>query len=256
VFCGSVTNKGSAEHLFHRSWADRIPHSGEMTRTDYSPFAAGESVIEIPRSVFDQTVTGVCKRCNESWMNDADMAVEGFVVAAANGLRRDIPGDLLVPLSKWAVKVALMRSWVNRSRGWEADHRLFRALWAEQLPPVGTVVHVALSPKRLKEGGSNSMIGIPLGDDRQANYARLTGVCWGMGALFTHVLLPGPDVPARVRNLATRAIRRTSAGALYRVWPSDRRSIHFGKMIDAQTAARIGNLNHLLLGTELRESDV
>jgi len=254
----------SAEHLFRATYRTRIPHRPRTNRTQYGLGVAGEErVVEIPLGAFDQKVNGVCKQCNESWMNDIDAAVEGIVLGLATGTSDRVRRAAIAPLARWATKVALMRTRVDKSLGWEADADLFTVFHETRNPPPGTVVRIALCDPTQKESGSNSFIGAlgylegsPLPIEQQEPLFRygINAVSWTMGFFYIHVMLASPPMSELAHSLSSR-VGTTLGPASIAIHPGAAYPARFRGQISLQAAARAGNLHHLRDGTPLRESD-
>lgn len=264
IFCGSTTNKMSAEHLFRQTYRNRIPHHPETERTRFVPGVPGsEHVVEMPHGIFDHKVNGVCQQCNSTWMNKIDADAEDAVVALALGgvtLRaRDA-----APLARWATKVALLRAWIDKSAGWEADPDLLTVFHETREPPPGTVVRVGVTDQMLKQGGANSSRGavfleeheVALPADQQTPLARLrlNAVSWGIGLLYVHVILQSSGMEA-LDPRPSVLVGEVLGPSAVMIHPNRPWTTTFTHLVTAQVAARAGNLHHLLDGTDLHPSD-
>lgn len=263
MFCRSSTNKMSREHLFHQAWAEHIPHSPRIERHDYEVSGSDERSFEMPVSLFEQRVSGVCKICNESWMNSMDQAVENIVIELANGRRTDIPADRIGAFSQWATKVALVRTAINRGMSGNAHPALFDAFCESRMPPPWTVINFGLSNQLLKEGGSNGCLPFlavdrkdhsvsVMTDQLEYELPRLNVVSWGMGLLYVHVVLSSNNVKPHLHRIRSRTAQ-IAGPTLQRIWPGDRRGVHFTDPVTPDIADKIGELGYLLNGVEMRQ---
>lgn len=263
LFCGSTTNKMSAEHLFRETYRDRIPHAPFTERTRYRPGSSGEEQFtRIPRGIFDHKVNGVCRSCNSSWMNALDEAVEDVVVALGTRSATTIDARDAAPLAGWATKTALLRAWVDKSFGWEPDPNLFKVLYETRQPPPGTVVRVGVADEMVKQGGSNSCralslvvehVRLPGGHQDHGRYT-LNAVSWGLGYMYVHVILHSPFV-LPLAQLASKRVGQALGPAAPVIYPGAARSVELTSYVTGETAARAGNLAHLLDGEPLHPSD-
>lgn len=266
LFCGSVTNTPSMEHIFHEAFGRAIPHSATTARIDYVHDVPGEEIINMPVSMFGQKVRGACKECNQSWMNSWDTDVQQLVIGLANARASEITADQVAPFARWATKVALMRTVVNRGTGGVADSQIFRDLFSTGLPPVPTTVRVGLTTQVAREGGSNGFLQIATVDtpaeaeavmqnDADPRRKRINVVSWGMGSLYVHVTLaPAIGAQRHVRRVQ-RSVDAIAGLELPKVWPNDRRAVRLATPLQSATSVRISNAGHLFEGTPLRPGD-
>lgn len=261
LFCGSTENKTSAEHLFHESFGRAITPAPTTVRIDYAGTDDPMWRKELPVSMFQTKVNGVCVPCNSTWMNDADMRIEHLLTDLALGRGDKIPASDIAPFASWATKVALLRAEINRSAGWQADPELFDVLYETRLPPPGTVIRVGRLTHRMREGGSNGVIILAHHDgdngalpDHPEEAGRVNVVCWQMGMLFVHVLLSSGKGRSLARSMH-RATSRITGGALRVLWHGDRRGVTLGVPLTIDAVARSGNALHLVDGTAPRPED-
>lgn len=263
LFCGSTAEKISREHLFHRSFGERIPHSPSIWRHRYNPGSDehGEDTA-IPHSMFEQKINGICKKCNSGWMNQMDTDIEEAIVELATARREPVlHTNELAPLARWATKVALLRAYADKSSGWQPHESSFRAFYETREPLPGSVVRVGLAQGLLKEGGSNGFLA--LGTDKldrrvtdDDDLALLNIVSWAMGGLYLHVIVPSPAPLAQsVASDASEKIARIAGPRVQMIHPTRNRATRFTGPLTINTAARIGNLSHLVIGTNLRPLD-
>jgi hypothetical protein len=253
------------EHLFHESFGRYIPHSSEIRRRDYIQDVAGENLTVIPNSLFDMKIRGVCKVCNESWMNDWDMDVQHLVIELANARTRSIPVAQISALARWATKVALLRTVVNRGMDGDADPAIFHALYQRGLPPAPTVIRVGFTKQVSHEGGSNGFMTFIdaeaddvdeiLANARDPRRKKMNVVSWGLGHLHVHVTLASPAGGLRSLRTVQRAVASAAGPELRLLWPNSRRGITLTKPLEAATTVQTANLGYLLQRAELRSGD-
>jgi len=251
-----MTNKMSREHLFRQSLKDHIWHSPSTSVTRYSS-GQTERRTEIPTSIFDRAVGGICVVCNNGWMNQTDQLIEPLLIELANGRRNDIPPSEILPFARWAVKLALLRAETDRGSGWQADPLLFNEFYRRRMPPAKTVIRVGRTRTSLKEGGSNGTLAyVLMGDDTLVAETRTNVVSWSLKMLFVHVTLCSQNREARQQLAQVNSpVGQIAGDELPKVWPNDRRGVRIGTWIERETAARVSNMNHLVSGAPLRSSD-
>lgn len=254
----------SAEHLFRATYRNRIPHHPLTSRTRFRPGVSGsEQVTEMPMGLFDHKVNGICKPCNESWMNDLDAAVEATVVALATGTEVMIRRRDVASFARWSTKVALLRAWVDKSSGWEPDADLFKVFHETREPPPGTVIRVGIADQMVKQGGSNSIrsgyvfehdVALPEDQQRPPMPVRLNAVSWGIGFLYVHVILHSPGIEDVAGDASARVSQALGQSAVM-IHPTSPRNVRFTRFVSPRAAARAGNLHHLVDGQPLHPSD-
>jgi len=263
IFCGSVTNKMSREHLFHRAWGKRIPHSPETVRLDYTSYRNDdETLTEMPVSMFEACVGGVCKPCNQSWMNHMDLAVGPLVIELANLREQEIPADQVQAFATWAAKVALLRAEVNRGQDWHAHPKMLRDFYQSQLPPKRAIIRVGVSRELLKEGGSNGSLhpealdpaqrGFVRTSDHRDELYRINVVSFSLGGLYVHAILPSSRAPrVKVEQFDDRT-RELAGPTARKLWPPDGGRVRFTHWMTQDIADRIGEVAYLTAGVRSR----
>jgi len=206
----------------------------------------------MPVSIFEVTVREVCGTCNSGWMNDIDVEIEPVLVALANGQRQDIPAQSVAAFSRWASRVALLRTMSDRSSNGHASAALFHELYRTQLPPSGTIIRIGALPQLAFEGGSNGYAhGVV--DDRHTAIAEgdprstVNLGTWGIGFLYVHVILSFPGRGRALANHIDSRIRRMEP-RLVKVWPNRRRAVTVRNLIPPSDLESMGSMQYFLHG--------
>lgn len=250
VFCGHV-RKLTREHLFRDSLKGRIPASPRLARVR-SDRSGYHDRTDMPVSIFDVTVREVCGPCNHGWMNDIDVHVEDLLIELANGKRRDIPGSQIAGISRWATRIALLRTLSERARSGHADASLFHDFFEDQLPPSNTFIRVAILPHLAYEGGSNSYARfapkhVDTGVTNLDEQSSLNVVVWGIGFLVVHVVLASSGQAVIVGRHIDRLLRM-AGGAMPRVWPGPRRTVTVTSLANRRDLDQLSSVGFLLHG--------
>lgn len=146
VFCETTTGKRSGEHLLRRWFNGRIVDIGRgVIRRQIEP-GRDDVFTTMKISPFDVPINDVCKDCNESWLNAMEGRVGDLIVDLANFDTDTIPKAAARDLAAWCFKTALVRTCMDRNRGWLAPQQFFAELYATRDAPVCPArvrVHVA-----------------------------------------------------------------------------------------------------------------
>jgi hypothetical protein len=257
MFCGSTTNKLSREHIFHESFGKHIPHSPSTRKTD-SVRGKTERDLVMPIGMFQMKLGGVCKLCNESWMHRMDLDAEASILDLALGHRTFMRPNEIEAFSVWATKVALLRAKVNEIDGGDPDAFLLRQFHSDRLPPAHTQIRVGTTPWPYFEGGHNGYcsVGHYTDDDRLEGVSRINMVSWGMGRLFTHVIItsPSPEGAELAAGLGDQ-VDESADGQLTQIWPTYSRPIELRPALEHSTAISVGYLSDLMWGSEVEATD-
>src|SRR4051794_20848214 len=114
IFCGSPTNKKSKEHVLPRWLENYVPsHATRSFRLvdidDWGPERETDAVErDLPIGTYEQVAGGVCKRCNETWMERLESEVRPILIDIfAGGTRRLTHAERSI-LAAWVWKTAAM----------------------------------------------------------------------------------------------------------------------------------------------------
>lgn len=222
VFCQTTSGKRSGEHVLRRWFKGRIPTSVGLE--NYQNVAFREiRTRQIPMSPFDVLVNDVCKRCNESWLNDIEQAVGDLIVELANVRTTRVPEAQAAALATWAAKTALMMTSLDRSMGANAPPSLFAALFADPTtPPAGCRVQIGLTASDLFPLGRNQAALALTRDARTgplSEEVKMHLVSFTLGTLFFQVSLASNRASDRDLIRAFRAGRKALPGRLHLLWP-------------------------------------
>lgn len=248
VFCGEI-QKLTKEHLFRDSLGGRIPASPGLARLRTNSTGLHERT-DMPVSIFDVEVRAVCGPCNNGWMNDIDARIEDLLIGLANGWRHDIPAAHLADVSRWATRIALLRTLSERTQSGHAKASQFHEFFESQLPPHNTFIRVARLPHLAFEGGANSFARLGSADITSPDQGdSLNIVSWGIGLLFVHVVLASAGAAATAAHQVDRAIRNMGK-TMPRVWPGPRRSVTLTSPADPVTLDHLSSVRFMLFGAK------
>jgi hypothetical protein len=113
VFCGhqSVTR----EHIFPFWLREAVGGAGAATHYRAAPNSAPPPVREDlgyerswSASDAEVVVRAACARCNNTWMNDLDLAVEPIIVPLIRNRAQALGAEERTLLATWATKIALL----------------------------------------------------------------------------------------------------------------------------------------------------
>lgn len=112
VFCGRAVTR---EHLFPFWLRDAVGGAGAATHYRAAPAAAPPPIgaqLEYDHSLqagdVDVVVRAVCARCNNTWMNELDHALEPLIVPLIRNQPQHIGEDDRTLLATWATKIAML----------------------------------------------------------------------------------------------------------------------------------------------------
>ncbi len=116
---GHEAEELSEEHIFGRGWVERVMPlpEGAKFRHRHSrlkgqpPFGAdGERGFDVFWEARDASFVtpGICKKCNNTWMDEMDKATYPFIDPLVSGEARTLGLDAQEQIARWATKVGLL----------------------------------------------------------------------------------------------------------------------------------------------------
>jgi hypothetical protein len=131
------------EHIYRRAWVSAlVPHATSFTNSRAEGRGEALPVSEWTTPTADVVVRAICAHCNNTWINQLDMATEPLVTALCKGEAGvRIEDGALVSFASWAVKTAMLMDCLGGPPSVRQSDR--QRLLAERVPPPGFRVFVA-----------------------------------------------------------------------------------------------------------------
>ncbi|MCS3782078.1 hypothetical protein [Tsukamurella ocularis] len=175
LFCGS-NEPLTKEHIFRRSWKHKINILPVVEgRREFVRFDGVNELVKMrDEDLFSVIAKCVCASCNNTWMNDLDSEVEPWLLAPYSAKCSS------VSFRRWALKVALLRTYVDHPEAIEPNDgiRLFNG---EDLPEWRVFVGHTGAPEHRH---AFSGVGPTLKSEFESRPGRLYGitqVLWTLG---------------------------------------------------------------------------
>jgi len=218
-FCGS-TGPFSREHWLPRDWGEYFPRLPGLVSANRG-YDEDETDIRIENlSHFDRQFSGICRRCNNEWLREIDVAAKDVALDLALRHRFHVSANEVVTLASSLYRAGLIGMWGQRHQ-----HGLPRGRFPEfrtvRRPPVGAHILLGHSEEGYLFAGGHYSAVTADGTNETAVRSLAFG---GIGHLFVVVLLSVPELDATVARVA-RAMKSAANGTLVSLWPNKRRRV-------------------------------
>ena len=198
IFCGRAPV--TREHIFRKKLAEYVDNPRERVSRP------GEDPDRSPL-VFERTVRRVCGACNNGWMNDLENAVEPVLINLIQARETVLKTADAMLLAKWAVKTAIIRSFMDNDRSLSAtetsylyEHQKPRASWFVVLGR--TYTPALLDQTRHFRGHSSASVASRGGDSNVHVQQHVLNI--GEMLLISTSLVGPPEVVQRPREVLRR----------------------------------------------------
>lgn len=114
IFCGDSSASSSDEHVLPHHWKKNFPNEPGIGSRHMSKRVVTERAARKHVSPYDLKIPHVCAPCNNGWMRILDEGIKPLIFGLAAGDIRDLSAKDVDALSRWATKVALVRSYLDR----------------------------------------------------------------------------------------------------------------------------------------------
>lgn len=218
-FCGS-TGPFSREHWLPRDWGEYFPRLPGLVSANRG-YDEDETDIRIENlSHFDRQFSGICRRCNNEWLREIDVAAKDVALELALRHRFHVSANEVVTLASSLYRAGLIGMWGQRHQHGLPEVRFpeFRAL---RRPPAGAHILLGHSEEGYLFAGGHYRAVTADGTNETAVRSLAFG---GIGHLFVVVLLSVPELDATVARVA-RAMKSAANGTLVALWPNKRRRV-------------------------------
>lgn len=198
----------SEEHLFRKSWQDKIvtsniPRGDPAFKRTFTKIEHDGSIqVNKAELLFEVVIKNVCGDCNSSWLNRLDDAVEPWILNPYEDKLKPDPHQFRL----WAIKMAVLRCYYHNKLTSQPED--IQAIYdREDIPawhifvghmgdPDHTHTQVGYGPISLEDGGL--LFGV-------------TQVSWSLGRIMVTAVRPvcgGDDVPMHLRDMPMKYLDR------------------------------------------------
>jgi hypothetical protein len=142
LFCGAEDQKISKEHLWSKWIRDHVEASSSTTsnRTHVKDRIKIESNDEIPVGGFDREVSGPCKRCNETWMNELEGEAAPLLIPMLHNEEIVLRPEEQRTLARWTTLKLLVAQELHPSLQRIVDSSRYRQFYVDRSLPSGAQV--------------------------------------------------------------------------------------------------------------------
>jgi len=171
-------------------------------------------------SHFDRQFSGICRRCNNEWLREIDVAAKDVALDLALRHRAHVSANEVVTLASSLYRAGLIGMWGQRQQYGLPEGRFpeFRTL---RRPPAGAHILLGHSEEGYLFAGGHYSAVTADGTNETAVRSLAFG---GIGHLFVVVLLSVPELDATVARVA-RAMKSAANCTLVSLWPNKRRRV-------------------------------
>lgn len=218
-FCGS-TGPFSREHWLPRDWGEYFPRLPGLVSANRGYDDEETRVFIENRSHFDRKFSGICRRCNNEWLREIDVAAKNVALDLALRHRVHVSANEIVTLASSLYRAGLIGMWGQRQQHGLPEVR-FSEFWTLRRPPAGAHILLGHSDEGYLFAGGHYSAVTADGMNETAVRSLAFG---GIGHLFVVVLLSVPELDATVAQVA-RAMKSAADGTLVSLWPNKRRRV-------------------------------
>lgn len=218
-FCGS-TGPFSREHWLPRDWGEYFPRLPGLVSANRDYDDEQTRVFIENRSHFDRQFSGICRRCNNEWLREIDVAAKNVALDLALRHRVHVSANEVVTLASSLYRAGLIGMWGQRQQHGLPEGR-FSEFWTLRRPPAGAHILLGHSDEGYLFAGGHYSAVTADGTNETAVRSLAFG---GIGHLFVVVLLSVPELDATVARVA-RAMKSAADGTLVSLWPNKRRRV-------------------------------
>lgn len=218
-FCGS-TGPFSREHWLPRDWGEYFPRLPGLVSANRGYDDEEPRVFIENRSHFDRQFSGICRRCNNEWLREIDVAAKDVALDLALRHRFHVSANEVVTLASSLYRAGLIGMWGQRQQHGLPGGR-FSEFWTLRRPPAGAHILLGHSEEGYLFAGGHYSAVTADGTNETAVRSLAFG---GIGHLFVVVLLSVPELDTTVARVA-RAMKSAANGTLVSLWPNKRRRV-------------------------------
>lgn len=216
VFCDEEFSKvkNSREHILRRKNRGLFGSKDTKTRVIQATKSDHEHSIKyriFSSSPFEQTVSGICDKCNNGWMNDIDNDFEKLQYRLVKNLSV-FSGEMeLHRIRLWAYKTALVRTLQDKGMEHSIPYKHFHALYKDR--DLGGDISVWLfnSHNPTDTYTRHTWGGISSFEYHQVTIA--------IGSMALYIYLSNIAIPWEVKNAIETNIQQVTKGNAIRIWP-------------------------------------
>lgn len=218
-FCGSA-GPFSREHWLPRDWGEYFPRLSGLVSANRDYDGEETRVFIENRSHFDRQFSGICRRCNNEWLREIDVAAKDVALDLALRHRFHVSANEVRTLASSLYRAGLIGMWGQRQQHGLPVAR-FSEFWTLRRPPAGAHILLGHSEEGYLFAGGHYSAVTADGTNETAVRSLAFG---GIGRLFVVVLLSVPELDATAARVA-RAMKSAADGTLVSLWPNKRRRV-------------------------------